>query len=81
MGIGVLLMVVGAILAFAVEDRVPAVNVPMVGVILMVAGAGIIAYARHGEERERRVRRVERTADPADPTHVTEEVIREHDRH
>ncbi len=81
MGIGVLLMVVGAILAFAVNDQVPAINIPVVGVILMVAGAAIIAYARHGEEHERRVRRVEETGDPMHPTHVTEEVIREQDRH
>jgi uncharacterized membrane protein len=77
----VLLMVVGAILAFAVEDNVPAIRLPIVGVILMIAGAAIIAYARHGEERERRVRRVEETADPDTPVHITEEIIREHDRH
>ncbi len=81
MGAGVLLLVVGAILAFAVQDHVPAINLPVVGLILMIAGAGIIAYARHGEQHERRIRRVEETGDPVHPTQVTEEVIREQDRH
>lgn len=40
-GSGIFLIVVGAILAFAIEDSVDAVNLAMVGYICM--GAGVVA--------------------------------------
>ena len=39
MGIGLVLMAVGAILAWAVKDNSDAVNLDAVGVILMIVGA------------------------------------------
>jgi hypothetical protein len=39
MGIGIALLVVGAILSFAVRDAVPGVNLTMIGYICMGAGA------------------------------------------
>lgn len=81
MGGGVFLLVVGAILAFAVEDKVPAINLHMVGLILMLAGAAVIAHARHGQRHERVVRRVEEPLEPGESPHVVEEIIREQDRH
>ncbi len=74
-------MVFGAILAFAVEDRLPAVHLHVVGLILLVAGAAVIAHARHGVRHERVVRRVEEPLDPGDPPRVVEEIIQEQDRH
>ena len=41
MGIGVALLVIGAILSFAVKDSVPGVNLAMIGYICM--GGGVIA--------------------------------------
>lgn len=38
-GVGIFLVVVGAILAFAVQDSIEAVDLTMVGYILMAAGA------------------------------------------
>lgn len=58
-GAGVTLMVVGAILAFAVRRETPGVDVQTVGVILLVAGALVIAHARRGVRRARTVVRVE----------------------
>jgi hypothetical protein len=58
-GAGVALMIVGAILAFAVRRETPGVDVQTVGVILLVAGALVIAHARRGSLRERTVTRVE----------------------
>jgi hypothetical protein len=52
-------MIVGAILAFAVRRETPGVDVQTVGVILLVAGALVIAHARRGSLRERTVTRVE----------------------
>ncbi|HEY3338697.1 MAG TPA: DUF6458 family protein [Propionicimonas sp.] len=39
MGIGIALLVVGAILSFAVRDSVPGVDLTMIGYICMGAGA------------------------------------------
>ena len=59
MGAGMALIIVGAILAFAVRRETPGVDVQTVGVILLVAGALVIAHARKGATRERTVTRVE----------------------
>lgn len=59
MGAGITLMIVGAILALAVRRETPGVDVQTVGVILLVAGALVIAHARRGSRRERTVTRVE----------------------
>lgn len=59
MGAGISLMIVGAILAFAVRRETPGVDVQTVGVILLVAGALVIAHARRGSRRERTVTRIE----------------------
>ncbi len=52
---GIILVIVGAILAFAVRTDASAVDIQTVGLIFMIAGAAIIAYAR----REKRIREVE----------------------
>ena len=44
-GVGVFLMVLGAILAFAVESDVPGVNVNALGVILMLIGLVAALYS------------------------------------
>lgn len=38
-GVGILLIAIGAILAFAVETTVNGIDIQVVGVILMIAGA------------------------------------------
>ena len=53
-GIGVFLIAVGAILAFAVEASVQGIELNVVGWILMIAGAigvavGALAASRHRE--------------------------------
>ena len=53
MGGGMFLMVLGAILAFAVDSDLPGINLNVTGLILMLAGAAAIAWARRGSERER----------------------------
>ncbi len=39
MGIGIALLVIGAILSFAIRDSVPGVNLSIIGYICMGAGA------------------------------------------
>jgi hypothetical protein len=79
MGPGVVLVVIGAILAFAVRDEVPAVDIHTVGFILMIAGAVVIAHAHRNEQHERVVTRTESDGDPELPTHVTRETTVERD--
>lgn len=55
MGPGITLVILGAILAFAVRADASAVDLQTVGLIFMLAGAAIIAYAR----REKRTREIE----------------------
>lgn len=45
MGIGIALLVVGAILSFAVKDSVPGVNLAMIGYICMGGGAIALVMA------------------------------------
>ena len=86
MGPGVTLAVVGAILAFAVRSSPSGmVNWKVVGLILMVAGAGLIWHARRGTTHETVVTRVETPQDaqgahgPVTDHHTVREVIQERD--
>ena len=76
MGTGVFLLVVGAILAFAVKDGVPGINLTITGLILMIAGAGLVAHSRYSGEREKRVTLREDSPD-ADQPRVVQEIIKE----
>jgi membrane protein implicated in regulation of membrane protease activity len=44
-GVGIFLMVLGAILAFAVETDVPGINVNALGVILLLIGLVAVLYS------------------------------------
>jgi hypothetical protein len=44
-GVGIFLMVLGAILAFAVETDVPGINVNTLGVILLLIGLVAVLYS------------------------------------
>ncbi len=73
-GVGIFLMVVGAILAFAVQDSWDAVNLTIVGYILLLAGLAGIVLSFYITNRRRRVE-----TDAIDPA-VEEEyrVVEEH---
>lgn len=75
-GVGIFLMVVGAVLAFAVQDSWDAVNLQVVGYILILAGLAGIALSFYITNRRRRV-----DTDAIDPA-VEEEyrVVEEHHR-
>lgn len=79
MGAGVFLAVLGAILAFAVRNETPGVDIQTVGVIFMVAGVAVIAHARRGTRREHEVTRIEDPPDPDQPVHTVREHITDRD--
>ncbi|GAB3942596.1 hypothetical protein GCM10029976_063880 [Kribbella albertanoniae] len=75
-GVGIFLMVVGAIFAFAVRDTWDAVNLQVVGYILLLAGAAGIVLSFYITNRRRRVE-----TDAIDPA-IEEEyrVVEQHHR-
>jgi hypothetical protein len=77
MGAGVTLAVLGAILAFAVRADPGVISLPVVGVILMVAGAALIVHARRGSRHERVITRVEKPMGSSQPTHTVQQTIEE----
>lgn len=75
MGAGVFLVIVGAILSFAVRRDTSAVDLQVVGVILMVAGGTIIYFVRN-RKTVRETITTDDLSDPTRPVHrVHEEVI------
>jgi uncharacterized protein DUF6458 len=71
-GAGIFLLAVGAILAFAVSDRISGVDLTMVGYILMGVGAlGLVLVMFLSQSRGRRTRVVEER--PVRDTTIVEE--------
>ena len=66
LGSGIFLLVIGAIMAFAVRDSIDAVDLTMVGYICMVAGfiAIIVSFAYNAQNRK--------------TTHVVDQHVDEH---
>jgi protein-S-isoprenylcysteine O-methyltransferase Ste14 len=72
-GGGVLLVVVGAILAFALEIDIPGIDDDMIGWIMMVAGLVLFVVGLVLSARSRRTTVAARTVDGGVPReHVTE---------
>jgi uncharacterized membrane protein len=78
-GVGVLLAVVGAILTFAVRANTSVINVAIVGVILMIAGAALIWHGSKGTRRKRIITREERPSGASTPTSTVRQTIEERD--
>lgn len=79
---GVTLAVIGAVLTFAVRAQPSFIDLRVVGVILMIAGAGLIWHSRRGTVHERTVIRTgDGGTDPRSPirSRATRETIRERD--
>ena len=77
-GVGIFLMVLGAILAFAVETDVPGINANALGVILMLIGLVAVLYSLLFWSRltpwgRRRVIARRRMVGLEDPVEVVEE--------
>ena len=79
MGVGIFLLIVGAILALAVRSDASVVDVQVVGLILMVAGGAIVWFARRGATTEREVTTVEDRHDPDRTVRTVHETVTEQD--
>jgi len=74
-GPGVTLVVIGAILAFAVRTDASVVDLQVVGLIFMVAGGAIIAFYRRERHQKEIVTRVEHPGVVGDPSEVVHETV------
>jgi LPXTG-motif cell wall-anchored protein len=69
MGAGLALLVIGALLAFAVDDEMPHVNLFVAGLILMAAGGLVIWYRRNAPSGSRQDVEDGVAGDAGRPTH------------
>ena len=77
MGPGIVLIILGAILTFAVRGDTNFVNLNVVGIIFLIAGSVLVYFARNAS-RSRKVTTVEDLSDPDRPVRtVSEEVVEE----
>jgi hypothetical protein len=72
---GMSLVIVGAILAFAVRTDASVVDLQVVGLIFMLAGGAIIAYYKRERHQKQIVTRVEHKAGAAEPGQTVEETL------
>lgn len=70
MGPGVALVILGAIFTFAIRKELPGIDLQVVGLIFMVAGAALVYHARQGRVHTEETTRTEEPADPTLPTHT-----------
>jgi hypothetical protein len=65
------------VLTFAVRAHTSVISLPTVGIILMIAGAGIIWHARKGTRHRRVITREERPNGASTPTSTVRQTIEE----
>ena len=79
MGPGIVLIILGAILTFAVRGDTNFVNLHVVGVIFLVVGGLLVYFGRDGGARARKITTVEDLSDPNKPVQTVIEEVTEHD--
>ena len=79
MGPGIFLIVVGAVLSFAVRADTEAVDLQTMGLIFLVAGGVLVWHDRNGSRRERETTVVEDHSDPDRTVHTVREEVTEED--
>jgi membrane protein implicated in regulation of membrane protease activity len=77
-GPGIVLIILGAILTFAVRGDTNFVNLHVVGIIFLIAG-GVLVYFGRNATRARKVTTVEDLSDPNRPVRTVSEEVAEHD--
>ena len=79
MGPGIFLIIVGAILTFAVRSEPSAVDLQTVGLIFLVVGGALVYFGRNGATRARTVTKVEDLSDPSRRVSTISEEVTEED--
>lgn len=81
MGAGIFLIMIGAILAFAVRKDTSAVDLQTVGIILILGGAALIWHAKNGSTTERETTTTEDVTHPGIKIRTTRESVTDEDPH
>ena len=79
MGQGLTLVIVGAVFAFAVRLESKVIDLQVVGLILMLAGAAGMARSRREVRHEHTVTRVDDQGDPSAPKRTLRETVIDRD--
>jgi membrane protein implicated in regulation of membrane protease activity len=76
---GIVLIILGAILTFAVRGDTNFVNLHVVGVIFLIAGSVLIYVGRKGGTRARTMTTIEDRSDPNKPVQTVTVEVTEND--
>ncbi len=76
---GVIFVMMGAILTFAVNDDVSWINLRVLGIILMLGGGALIYHGNQDRNKVREVTTIDDLTEPDRPKHVVREEIMEDD--
>jgi hypothetical protein len=79
MGVGIFLIMIGAILAFAVRAESDVVDLQIMGLILILGGIAAIYYSRMKATTERHVTRIEDKSNPRRIVRTVHESVRDPD--
>ena len=79
MGPGIFLIIVGAILTFAVRSEPSFLDLQVVGVIFLIVGGTLVYFARKGATRARTVTTVKDLSDPDKPVLTVSQEVMEDD--
>ena len=76
---GIITLMIGAVLTFAVKSDNSVVDLQILGIILMIGGGALIYHGQQDRTRVREVTTIDDLTDPDRPTHVVREELREDD--
>jgi hypothetical protein len=78
-GPGIFLLVLGAVLTFAVREDTPLLDVQVTGLIFMIAGGALVYLSSRTKRRERSVVTRDDLSHPERPLHEVHETVVDHD--
>jgi hypothetical protein len=76
---GVIFLMMGAVLTFAVKNDSSVVDLQILGVILMLGGGALIYHGQQNRNRVREVTTIDDLTNPDRPVHVVREELAEDD--
>ena len=79
MGPGIFLLVLGAVLAFAVREDTPLLDVQITGAIFMLAGAALVYLSSRSRTKQRTVVTRDDLSSPEHPQHTVHETVVDHE--
>lgn len=79
MTFGVILVMTGAVLTFAVKNDSSVVDLQVLGIILMLGGGALIYHGQQTRNKVRETTTIDDLTNPDRPTHVVREEIIEDD--